>query len=278
MPERALSLLIATLQYRFVGQMNDVFIFLDNALPCIEGVKEAYPGENRPRQKDRRYYVPAVGREKFARRKDREVRAIFERFIDRGLYEAFIVNGVSQFETFLADVLTLVIRRYPQKLKTVFPGVAACKDVPIDIVLEASTPAHAIELATTRHLNALFYGKPRTYLDYAGKLVGFETADRAFDDYVEIKATRDLIIHNDATVNETYLEKSGKSARGKIGDVLPVDRKYFDHCIANLKRLSGIIRRDADKAFPHAKARPAKATKSEPDDDERVPDDLEPPP
>ena len=102
MARRTLALRIASLQHAFVREANDMHIFLEQALPLLEEAKEEY-GASKHR-KDRRYYVPAIGRTKFARRKDSELKKIYDRFITCSLYETFLVMGVSRFESFLADV------------------------------------------------------------------------------------------------------------------------------------------------------------------------------
>ena len=79
-------------------------IFLKQALPLPEKAKEEYGASKH--KKDRRYYVPSIRRTKFARRNDNELKNIYDRFITRSLYETFLVMGVSQFESFLADVAT----------------------------------------------------------------------------------------------------------------------------------------------------------------------------
>ncbi|MFT3880602.1 MAG: hypothetical protein QM703_13175 [Gemmatales bacterium] len=236
--------------------MNDGYIFLDKTLPLIEEKKKEYRTEKKPKQKDRSYYVPGKNGKSFARRKDREIRQILDNYTDRALYEAFLITGVSQFESFLMDVLTLVIKEYPRKLSTTIPGVSATKDVPLDLLLESSSVEDVVTEVIDRHLSALMYGKPRVYLDYAGKVAGFDTTDKAFDKYVEIKATRDLIIHNSAVANEVYLQKAGKLSRGALGATLPVNKEYYHHCMAVFKRLSGIIKRDTTKAYPVRKTKP----------------------
>jgi len=100
-----------------------------------------------------------------------------------------------------------------------------------------------------RRLNEVSYASPKEYLEYLGKIAGIDTTDSAFLNFIEIKATRDLLIHNSGIINEIYLSKSGGKKRGKIGDMILIDAKYFDFCMATLKRLSGIIQRDITKTF-----------------------------
>ena len=49
----------------------------------------------------------------------------------------------------------------------------------------------------------------------------------AYHKYIEIKATRDIYIHNKGNANEMYLSKAGSHARVKAEEFLPIDTIYF---------------------------------------------------
>jgi len=53
--------------------------------------------------------------------------------------------------------------------------------------------------------------------------------------YMEVKATRDIFVHNRGIANEVYVRKAGTHARTKPGMVLPTDIQYFlesyEHCL-----------------------------------------------
>ena len=80
------------------------------------------------------------------------------------------------------------------------------------------------------------------------QIIGLKN-DPSFLEYYEISATRDLIVHNDLYVNRLYLEKSGSKARGKLGSRLVVDKKYYYNSLANLKKVSGAIKRDIEQKY-----------------------------
>jgi hypothetical protein len=81
------------------------------------------------------------------------------------------------------------------------------------------------------------------------KIAGVDTSDKAFGHYIEIKASRDIIIHNNRIANATYKSKAGEYARAQVGESVVVDAKYFDHTVMILKRISGIVARDTKKTF-----------------------------
>jgi hypothetical protein len=236
------------LHLAFVRKVNDVHIFVQQSIPLLEEAKNIY--EASLHKKDRRYYVPSVARTKFARRNDIELKEIYERFIKRELYENLIVAVVSQFESMLFEVLRLVICAYPQKLTLNIQGVQTERNIPIEVLLQSSSLENAIIEVTRRRINSISYASPQAYLSYLNGMAGITISDSAFQDYLEIKAARDLIIHNASIVNDVYLQKSGDKSRGNLGERLTIESDYFNHCIATLKRVSGIIQRDIGKNFP----------------------------
>lgn len=231
-----------------VRKVNDVHIFVQQSFPMLEEARCNY--EASTHKKDRRYYVPAVGRKKFARRKDRELKEIYDRFLCRELFENLIVTAISYFESFLFAVLQLVLLAHPKKLTLNVRGMDIKKEIPLDILLDTDNREDALREVIERQLSSLSYATPKAYLEYLNSITGVDTSDPAFLDYVEIKATRDVVIHNSGIINDVYLSKVGNRKRGEVGGRLVINDQYFNHCIATLKRLSGIIRRDLDKKFP----------------------------
>lgn len=248
MARSALAQKIYRLHLAFVREMNDMHIFVRQAIPLLEEATTGY-GESSHR-KDRRYYVPAIGRTKFARRKDRELKAIYDRYIDHVLYETFVVQAVSRCESNLTRVLRLILTKYPHKLNVSTSDISGSRSVPVNIILDADTLEDAKNSIIDRQLISVFYGAPKAYLAYFTKIAAVDTNDSAFANYVELKACRDLLIHNAGVVNEIYRSKVGDLARAELGDRISVDSDYFDDCLAILKRISGIIERDTTKAFP----------------------------
>lgn len=251
MAKRSLALRIASLQYAIVRELNNMHIFLRQVAPLLEEAKTDY--EESSHKKDRRYYVPSVKGGKFAKRTDAELKNIYRRFMDTSLYETFLVSAVSRFESFLVDVAALILAEYPLKLGVAVQCQKACREVPVDLLLSSSSIEDAIARVISRHLQQVFYGSPETYFRYLSAIGGVTLTDAALQGYLEIKATRDLLVHNTGVINETYLSKAGAKARGALGETVAVDTKYFDHCVATLKRVAGIVKRDTGKQFPHAK-------------------------
>jgi len=230
-----------------VRRLNDTHIFASQSIPVLEEVRDEYRQSKSKR--DKRYYVPYKGRSKFAKRTDSELKKIFDRYIDSELYANLIIASVSQFESFVADVLRNVIFCYPQKLSTKVKGLSISNDVPLQFLVASNSISEALEKEIDRRINQVFYASPAFYFEYFKQITGVDTTDEAFEDYIEIKATRDLRVHNTGRINQIYLTKAGEKARGKSGDKLEIDEQYFEHCIAVMKRVSGIVHRDIKETF-----------------------------
>jgi hypothetical protein len=135
------------------------------------------------------------------------------------------------FEAFLFDFLRLLLTNDPRHL-------AQKKQIEVGVALSAADRESLVSLIAERELNELKYERPTKWFDYMNKIVrlGCPTKDE-IERVSEMKAARDLIIHNSGIVNKTYLDKAGTKARYSLGDKLVIERPYFDECWALAKKL-----------------------------------------
>ena len=61
--------------------------------------------------------------------------------------------------------------------------------------------------------------------------------DGEIERIAEMKAARDLLIHNLGIVNKTDLDKAGTKARYAVGDKVVIDSLYFGDCCVLAKKL-----------------------------------------
>lgn len=135
------------------------------------------------------------------------------------------VNGIGQLvtivEALLGDVLRSVVVRYPQKL-------GAKRTISLETVLEALSLEEVHLKATDTLLNDLSYKSPREFAEALQLLLSVNLLEcAAFHRYVELKATRDIHVHNRGYVNDTYVKKAGSHVRAGRTCFLPVDIAYF---------------------------------------------------
>ena len=234
-------------QAALVRELNDQHIFVQQALPVLE--KSQRERAKSKDESDRRYVVPSRKKKGVARRTDAEVKRIYDAFLDRELFATSLIAAVSRTEAFVFDVLRMVLVEYPQKLAISVQGNRGDLSVQLSDVLSAKALVDLTNSMIDRRLNAASYATPRDYLTYFEAVTGIGVAGADFDSFVEIKATRDLLVHNSGIVNATYLEKVGAGKRAKAGKLIPVDRAYYDLCIAVLKKVAGLINSGGWRAF-----------------------------
>lgn len=77
-------------------------------------------------------------------------------------------------------------------------------------------------------LNELAYKSPQEFSEALNSLLSINLLEcPAFHKYMELKATRDIYIHNRGVANEIYLRKAGNHARVTAQQPLPVNIQYF---------------------------------------------------
>ena len=133
-----------------------------------------------------------------------------------------IYRIVTTIEAMLSDMVREVILAYPKKL-------GSKKKIDLVTVLESDSIEAIHAAAIDSHLNELAYKSPKDFAVEVEDLLGVNLLEiPAYHTYIEVKATRDIHIHNSGVTNEIYLEKTGSHARvHKVKMVLPVDNSYF---------------------------------------------------
>ena len=80
-------------------------------------------------------------------------------------------------------------------------------------------------------LNDLSYKSPTEFGKEAADIVSVNLLEcSAYHQYIEMKATRDVFVHNDGVANEIYVRKAGSHARVRSGVALPINQVYFLEC------------------------------------------------
>lgn len=234
-------------QVVLVRRLNDHYIFVSQALPLIAAVKAGH--EASTKTLNRKYSVPSRGKARIVSRTDEELARLYSAFIDRDLFGTLLIAIVSLTESFLIQTLRIVLREYPHKLSIGLRGAEALRQVPLATILDAKSREDVLESIINSQLCTVFYASPRDYLTYFHQITGVRTNNSVFSDFIEIKATRDLLVHNSGKVNEIYLAKAGTTSRARNGQTIPLDKDYFDHSLMTLKKLSTIVSNGICNAF-----------------------------
>lgn len=223
--------------------LNDSWIFVRDLRPSLETrATELRKSKSKTKHE---YEVPRHGKPVVSTRRDSEIGDIYRAQFERGIFDNHIVGIVSRTEAFIQECLVAVILEYPEKLSIISEGAG----IPVDLFLEHQDRNVLLERYVASRCEGLMFGKPEEYLRKAAKVLSIEIKKETMDNYIEVKASRDIIVHNLGEINQLYLDKARKKRRGEVGDELIVDETYFREVILRVKSLADEIRRNVEKKF-----------------------------
>jgi hypothetical protein len=165
---------------------------------------------------------------------------MYERFTTREMWEASLVYSVSRFEAYLTEVLGIVLVSEPARLSTQVPGLALPKAP--RLAGHTQQPGRIVE-SIESFVDKILRLSPRQYFDFFLAATGIQLQESLIQRYLEVKATRDVIVHGGGRASRAYLRKAGALARAVEGAVLTVDQTYCERSMALLNDLGRLIAR-----------------------------------
>lgn len=148
-------------------------------------------------------------------------------------FKGLFVLGIAQFESMLNDLMVNMLRFYPQKLSLL-------KHTPIDeratgngIGQEQILNGEVISQIIENNVNRLAYSSLDNFLKTFAKVFAIEESDlnlsHILDQLIEIKETRNLLLHNNLVTNDFYFKKTRAIKRAtEIGQKLTLDKAYTE--------------------------------------------------
>ena len=164
------------------------------------------------------------------------------------LFASSLSSCISTFEVFLQEVVFLVLQNKPKKLLI---EKSDKTPVSLEMLINASSKEEVIDKVILNKIITLFYASPKDYFNKLKAYLEIKIDEDLFYSFIEMKATRDLIVHNDSRVNQVYVEKCGSYARTKnTKQIIPCNKTYYESCVSVLKRLiKSIYEQTAKKQF-----------------------------
>lgn len=153
---------------------------------------------------------------------------------------------VSLFEDFIFELLRAWLVAYPASL--------AKKQIELGAILQAPDKAAIVLTVADKELNELKYGRLADWFVYLERLtrLGFPNADE-IENLAEIKASRDVLVHNKGIANTTYVSKSGVRARFAVGEELEISEQYHR---ASWETINRVVRDVSTAAIGKARHNP----------------------
>jgi hypothetical protein len=140
-------------------------------------------------------------------------------YIGVHLTESTFQQFVSIFESFFWDVTRLWLTAYPASL--------GAKTVSFKHVLGSRDKDALIAYVIERHVTDLVYDRPDEWFSFLDKTANLGCpSDAEIKQFVEAKASRDVLVHNEGIANARYVEKSGDAKRFKEGERIEISEPY----------------------------------------------------
>jgi hypothetical protein len=144
------------------------------------------------------------------------------------------INLVSEVENFFAAAISAALRMYPEKM-----GSQSFK---LTEIISANSTDELIDRAANAALYGLMYEKPLDYIKSLASILSIETESlgQYWPAFVELKARRDLGVHGNWVVNETYLRKLREAkitSTHVAGDRVIPDFSYLSEALKSCQKL-----------------------------------------
>lgn len=153
------------------------------------------------------------------------------------LLEMGFIYLVALFDAYLLDVFCAVLTHRPETLKS------SKKQLSYDRIVDLQASSAIIPYLAQREMNEVGYKTIVEQAEYYESKFNIKIADSgvALDDLAEIRATRNLLVHNNGIVNPIYLE-SVHNSKYKPGERVVIDLDYWNSSYERLKQVSEFIR------------------------------------
>ena len=151
-------------------------------------------------------------------------------------------------EDYLTKIMTWILLCDNKRIKCTVAGVNFSKEVTVVDLIDNDKDA-IIENIINQRVESLFYAGPQKQLEYFDRALGIKVDDDIWGKWIEIKARRDLWIHNAGIVNQIYIEKTREYKLCELGSEAIIDEQYFSKCVATLKTMIGHIDRDIRNTY-----------------------------
>lgn len=153
---------------------------------------------------------------------------------DSIILEGLFALGVSSFENSISDTLRILLTNIPDKLD--IKGETISKEQLID--------GNPLKQAIENKVNAVSYKNLSDILKYFTKTTGINeniVTEDELNSLIEIKATRNLLIHNNLIENSFYRDTSGPNKRKPHGmnGRLGVDQDYLFQSLVTMRTVLG---------------------------------------
>jgi hypothetical protein len=164
---------------------------------------------------------------------------------DKIILEGIFTLAVSSFENSINDTLRVLFKAMPGKLP--FKEKQIDKKSLINNSVLIKTIEKQIASLSYANIEEIL----QEFIECTDIEIGIEELPNDnLNKIKEIKATRNLLLHNNLVVNNIYLEKAGPLQRSKnLGNKLSIDQEYLYQSILTLKETLEFLKEKLDDKY-----------------------------
>lgn len=214
--------------------LNDTFFWVKLAREAVETLPDTKFEFEVPK-------AGTVGKMRTVARNDGQ--RIKNRIVRRDIYNSAFVSSVAAVEDYLSKIMMWILLCDNKRIKCTIAGVNFSKEVAIVDLIDKDKDT-LIKNIIDQRVEGLFYASPQKQIEYFDKALGIKVDDDIWGKWVEIKARRDLWVHNAGIVNQVYIDKVKEYKLCDFGNEAIIDEQYFSDCVAILKTMIGRIDRE----------------------------------
>ncbi|MFG0297139.1 MAG: hypothetical protein ACF8PG_14630, partial [Maioricimonas sp. JB045] len=142
-----------------------------------------------------------------------------QEYVTGYLASATLQDFVAVFERFVLDFISAWLTAHPKSL--------AGKQLKFRTVLDSQDKDEVVAAVVQDEVVGSAYGPVGEWFRYIEKIAQLGCPSKGeIERIAEIKATRDLLVHNNGVVNAIYVAKSGVRARSSAGERIDVPEWY----------------------------------------------------
>jgi len=142
-----------------------------------------------------------------------------QQYVTHYLASSTFQHFTGLFEDFLFDLMARWLLAYPASLNS--------RTVKLEIILRSPDNESVLRSVVDAELNDLKYKRMVEWFRFMDGLVVLKCpSPEEIERLSEVKASRDILVHNRGIVNAPYVSKSGGAARYKPGDRLEISEPY----------------------------------------------------
>lgn len=148
-----------------------------------------------------------------------ELSGLVQGYVTGYLASATFQHFVSLFERFVAELIRLWLTEYP--------GSLSGKQVDFRTVHDSPDKDAIVASVVQKEVHELTFQRVSDWFEYLARIakLGCPIQDE-IERLAEIKASRDVLVHNNAIANPIYISKSMGRARFAVGDTLELPEQY----------------------------------------------------